>query len=253
MRILHLNPIEAESFIRNCDNVNKNSILIGKCKYDSYYLSNLTFNTILTNPNEFLANAVLKMYCKKACGSHDYVTICINTDDISENVIGEGYYEWDVTNLVKNCNNQTLNLRVYSKMWISQCGIREFEAIDSNTMPVLKLTIDEELSNPDCNIVNIVNEYISNNYLSYSEWIECISLNKYYYFIENLGDSDVTVYIEVSPDKKIIYKDSEFLIIKSKEVAYLQPMRDSRYIRLSYENVSLNSSNLIKVWYQGTK
>nr|WP_312578699.1 DUF6385 domain-containing protein [Sedimentibacter sp.] len=253
MRIVQLNPIEVESFIRHCDNVKKNSILIGKCKYNSYYLSNLTFETILINFNEILINAVLKMHCKKVCGFNDYINICINNDDINGDVNDEGDYEWDVTSLVKNCNNQILNLCVYPKMWISQCGIKEFEAVDSDTMPVLELIIDEKLLNPDQNIVNIVNEYVSNQYLSHSEWIECISLNKYYYFIENLGDSDVIVSIEISPDKKLIYKDSEFLIIKSKEVAYLQPMRDSRYIRLSYENMPPNGSNLIKVWYQGKK
>ncbi|MBP1927093.1 hypothetical protein J2Z76_002966 [Sedimentibacter acidaminivorans] len=252
MHVLQFNPIEVESFIKGCDNVNRNCILVGKCRCNSYYLSNLIFKPILINDNEIIVNAVLKMHCKNACSSYDCINICINNDDINEDVYGKGDYEWDVTNLVTSCNNHNLNLFIYPKMWISHCSIKEFEAIDYKKMPVLEIIVDNKLPNPDHNIVNFVTDYTATRNLRYTEWIDCSLLNKYYYFIKNSGDSDIVVSIEISPDKNLVFQDSEELIIKAKEVSYLQPMRESQFVRLSYKNLS-NSCSLIKVWLQGKK
>lgn len=252
MHVLQFNPIEVESFIKDCNNVNRNCILVGKCRCDSYYLSNLKFKPIVINENEIIVNAVLKMHCKNVCSPYDCINICINNDDINKDVYGEGNYEWDVSSLISSCRNHNLNLCVYPKMWISHCGIKEFEAIDYKTMPVLEIIIDNKLPNPDHNIVNYVTDYTATSKVRYSEWIDCSSLSNYYYFIKNTGDSDVVVSIEISPDKKLIFQDSENLLVKAKEVSYMQPMRESRYVRLSYKNLS-NSYSLIKVWLQGKK
>lgn len=104
--------------------------------------------------------------------------------------------------------------------------------------------------NPQCYIVDIVKDYYSSNVINYSEWIDCTCLNKYYYFVKNLGYSDVVVYVEISPDKNLVYKDSDQIIIKSSQVSYLQPLRESRYIRFSYRNSNSANTNLITAWFQ---
>lgn len=251
MRILQFNPFEVKSFIRNCDNLIKNSILVGKCKDDGFYLSELYFPPVLINHTEIFVKAVLKMYCKKICGSNDSITICINNNDVSADIQNEGFYEWDVTSLIKNYSEHNFKLCAYSKTWISQCNIKKFEALDLNAMPVLEVFVDDVTPNPNKNIVNIVNEYVSTKRIRHSDWIDCISLNKYYYFIKNFGNSDVGVSIEISPDKNLVYQDADFVTIKANEVIYLQPMRDSQYIRLLYKNISSNSTNIIKAWLQG--
>lgn len=108
---------------------------------------------------------------------------------------------------------------------------------------------------PQC-IVNIVKNYYSNSLLNYSDWIDCISLEKYYYFVKNQGSSDVEAYIEISPDKNLVYKDSDKIIIKSSQVSYFQPLRESRYIRFSYKNsnpTETNIINLITAWFQAKR
>lgn len=99
-------------------------------------------------------------------------------------------------------------------------------------------------------IVDIVKDYCSTNILKYSDWIDCASFDKYYYFIQNLGHDDIETYVEISPDKKLVYTDSDKIIIKSCEVSYLQPLRDSRYIRFSYKNLNPAGVNLINSWFQ---
>ena len=108
-------------------------------------------------------------------------------------------------------------------------------------------TCQPETSN---GIINIVKNYYPHKILQYSDWIDCASLNKYYYFVQNLGYGDVEAYIEISPDKKLVYKDSDKIIIKSCEVSYLQPLRDSRYIRFSYKSLNSAGISLITTWFQ---
>ena len=105
---------------------------------------------------------------------------------------------------------------------------------------------------PQC-IVNIIKNYYSNSILNYSDWIDCTSLDKYYYFVKNSGNSDVETYIEISPDKDLVYKDSDQIVIKSLQVSYFQPLRESRYIRFSYKNLNASGTNLITAWFQAKK
>lgn len=251
MRILQINPIEVKSFIKNCDNINQNSILVGKCMDDAYYLSDLYFPPVLIDHTEIFVKAVLKMYCKKICGSNDSITVYINNNSVSADMQNVGFYKWDVTSLIKSCDNQNLKLCAYVKKCISQCNMVEFEAYDLNTIPVLEVFIDDATQDANNKVVNIVNKYISTQPIRHSDWIDCSFLNQYYYFVKNFGNSDIGISIEISPDKNLVYKDTDFVTIKANEVIYLQPMRASRYIRLSYKNLSSSCYNLIKVWLQG--
>ncbi|MGB4438533.1 MAG: DUF6385 domain-containing protein [Sedimentibacter sp.] len=251
MRILQINPIEVNSYVRNCDNINGNSILVGKWKDDAYYLSDLYFPPVLIKHTEIFVKAVLKMYCKKICGSNDSITVYINNNNVSADIQSEGFYEWDVTELLKSCGKHNFKLCAYAKKCIGHCNIKEFEAVDINTMPVLEVFVGDAKPNPDNKVVNIVNEYASTLSLRHTDWIDVMSLNKYYYFVKNFGNSDVGIIVEISPDKKIVYQDSELFTINASEVIYLQPMRNSQYVRLSYKNLSSNCYNLIKVWFQG--
>ncbi len=105
---------------------------------------------------------------------------------------------------------------------------------------------------PQC-FINIVKNYCSSSILNYSDWIDCTSLDKYYYFVENLGSSDVEAYIEISPDRNLVYRDSDQIIIKSSQVSYFQPLRESRYIRFSFRNLNSAGTYLINAWFQGKK
>ncbi len=99
-------------------------------------------------------------------------------------------------------------------------------------------------------VINIVKKYCPSSIKSYSEWIDCASLDKYYYFIKNLGHGDVEIYIEISPDKRLVYADSDKIIVKSCKVSYLQPLRESRFIRFSYKNINFAGVGLITSWFQ---
>lgn len=99
-------------------------------------------------------------------------------------------------------------------------------------------------------IVNIIKNYYPCSIVNYSDWIDCASLDKYYYFVQNLGYGDVETYIEISPDKKLVFKDSDKIIIKRCEVSYLQPLRESLYIRFSYKSLSPAGIGLITTYFQ---
>ncbi|MPW27255.1 hypothetical protein GC105_15920 [Alkalibaculum sp. M08DMB] len=244
MRTLQVNPIEVKSYTEYCKNIRRDIILVGKCSDDNYYLSELIFKPILYT-NMIVNKAILKMYCKSVCSEKDSMNICINNDLISVKVFNVGTYKWDITSILECRNGDNLKLRVYTKDKMRCCGLKEFESIDKKKGPVLELTMSD-IFKP----VNIVEEYLSTNILNYSNWIDCINLNKYYYFIENLGSSGVEIFIEISPDKSIVFQDSGPFLITANSVLYLQPMRESQYVRISYRSVQSSSINLIKLWFQ---
>lgn len=253
MKIIEVNPIEVKSFIRNYNYIYLNRILVGKCHEDNYCLSELIFPPILKNSNEIITKAVLKLYCKNGFGQQKNINVCVNNDDLYLDVSEIGNYEWDVTSVLKFCKDSYLKFCIYPKDYIICCGIKEFEALDDKLCPVLELIVDNKIPDPDDKIFNNVKVYKSTKSLKHSEWIDCICLDSYYYFIENLGINDVEIFIDVSPDKKIVFQDSGPFNIKGNGTLYLQPMRESRFIRISYKNSLSNHMNLIKVWLQGKK
>lgn len=131
---------------------------------------------------------------------------------------------------------------------MNQMQINDLSPIDINKTYTNRC--DSSKSTVHSCIVNIVKDYYSTNILKYSDWIDCTSFDKYYYFIQNSGFADIEVYIEISPNKKIVYRDSDSIVIKCREVSYLQPLRDSRYIRFSYKNLNPAGVNSITSWFQ---
>jgi hypothetical protein len=128
----------------------------------------------------------------------------------------------------------------------------EFKYLDSNCN---EYTYGCKICCPNSpkNIVNIVRNYCSTNIWSYSDWIDCASLDKYYYFVQNLGNSPIEAYIEISPDKTMVFRDSDQIIVNSLQVSYFQPLRESHYIRFSFKSINNSDRNLIKAWFQGKK
>jgi hypothetical protein len=250
MRIIKVNLVETKNFIRCCDNIKKDCILVGKC-YDNYYLSELIFQPFFINQNEVITRAVLKMYCKNVCGTYGPLNICINNDRVKLDVYDKGDYEWDVTEILDVGYECNLRLCVYTKDCINGCRLKEFETLDCKTSPILELIVDEWGPNTHRKIIDFVKKYNSTELLSYSDWVDTSFLSNYYYFVKNLGSSDVEVSVEISPNKNLTFKDSGPFIVKANEVSYVQPMRASMFVRISYKNLFLNNVNLISVWLQG--
>lgn len=103
----------------------------------------------------------------------------------------------------------------------------------------------------DFNYENLVKNYMSYGQYRYTEWLDCSALSKYYYFVKNSGSGDVEIFAEISPGGSMTFEDSGPYVIGPDEVSYVHPMRESRYLRLRYKNLSSEDSNLITVWFQG--
>lgn len=248
MRIISVNPIAV--YNNSFDDTNKNSILVGKCYGELYIESNLVFPKISKSKKEELVKATLKMYCESTCGSSDSFQVCINTEEANTMVYGTGNYEWDVTPFMEF--NDNFELCVFTKDQIEGCGIKEFEAFGCSSTPVLELIIEEAPQRPRKKMINIIEDCNSMITPKYSNWIDCTNFDEFYYFIRNLGSSEIEISLEISPDKNMKYIDSGPYIIKPKEVSYHMPLRYSKYIRVKYKNIS-SSSNKVKIWFQAKK
>lgn len=248
MRILSVDPIAV--YNNSFDDTNENSILVGKCYGELYVESNLVFRKISKSKKEELIKATLKMYCDNTCGSSAPFQVCINTEEVSTVVSGIGNYEWNVTSFIEF--NDNFELCVFTKDQINGCGMKKFEVFGCSSTPVLELIIDEVDQNPERKIIDLVEECISATLPQHTDWIDCSNFDEYYYFIQNLGKSDIEIYLEISPDKNMKYTDSGPYMIRSKEVSYHMPYRFSKYIRIKYKNIS-STSNKVKIWFQAKK
>ncbi|HEX2938697.1 MAG TPA: DUF6385 domain-containing protein [Ruminiclostridium sp.] len=97
---------------------------------------------------------------------------------------------------------------------------------------------------------DIIRYFYSSEIMKYSEWIDCSAYSQYYYFIKNLSASDIELNLFISPDKTLSVIDSETLIIKPDETIYLVPLRQSRYVRVGFNNVDSTEQNYIEIWFQ---
>jgi hypothetical protein len=98
---------------------------------------------------------------------------------------------------------------------------------------------------------DFVKNYMSSGQYRCTDWLDCSALSKYYYFVKNSGSGDVEMFIEISPGGSMTFEDSGPYVISPDEVSYVHPMRESRYLRLKYKNLSSENPNLITVWFQG--
>lgn len=251
MRILNVTPIEVKSFVNRSNDGCIDSILIGKCNDNVYYISRLKFSPIFIKNNEILRKASLKMHCIKTSKPNTNLNICINDDNVYLSVCNKGNYEWDVSSIMRYGETSNLDFCIYTKDRINGCVLKEFEAFEINKQPILSLIIDEILPNPSNSLLNIVKEYFSTGIQKQTDWIDCVSFYKYYYFIQNSGDLSVKVYIEISPDKNLVFVDSGPFVINPDQTLYLLPMRDSRFVRITFLNLESTRINPIQVWFQG--
>ncbi len=252
MRILQINPIEVNSFARHCDNLIDDTVLIGKGTDHMSFQASLCFLPFVVDANESIVKATLRIYCKKIWGYHNATNICINNDEINSVVTEKGFYEWNVTDCIHKNRLEPFCLQLYAKPLPRCCSIKEFEALHDGRKPVLEILLETQSPSPSPDIVNIVEDCIAKEYVQYSSWTDCSTLNSYTYFIQNSGAGNVEIEVQISPDQNLICNDSETVIVNPDQVIYQEPLRIARYVRIAYKSASAQTA-YIKIWYQGKR
>ncbi|MBN7771820.1 DUF6385 domain-containing protein [Clostridium aminobutyricum] len=256
MRISQLYPVAVQTYIdgrNNGDDRMTECIVVGKCNTNIYYASDLIFPPILLGDDEVVQRAVLKMFCKRVCGSFENINVCINDSNNCIRVDQMGIYAWDVTKSINLNNRERFVVCAHTKDLINTCTIREFEAFECHTKPVLELTIANEMPESQHRFVNLVKEYWVDDIWKNTEWIDTSWFEDYYFFIENVSGNVVEFMLEISPDKNMVFQDTGPIALAAQETAYLQPMRVAQFLRLSYKNVAVSQSNQIRICFQGKK
>lgn len=243
---IRLNPLNIESFGPCYPAGRINCILIGRRNPAGQYFANLIFPTIALAESEVVERAVLRLYCS-CVDNTNQVSICVNGSCICQPVCATGWYEWDVTSIVTQgfCTDWQFCLLSPNE---TECSLKQFEACAAGYRPVLELCVNEV---PDSCIVDIVKEYTAGEATQYTNWIDGSYLRNYYYFVENQGSTQIEAKIQVSPDKTMVVTDSEPATVEPQQTSYFIALRPSRFVRLSFRNVSGNCANPMKVWFQG--
>lgn len=256
MRISQLYPIAVQTLRRgldNCEDRMTKCIVVGKSNINNSYISELKFPPIVLNEDEMVQQAVLKLFCKRVCGSNETLKICINWDDNNCTCVDYiGAYEWDVTNIIQSNNKVHMTLCADTNCSLDRCGLKEFEVYDYNTKPLLELVIVKKNSTGHI-FENCINEYWASSCYQNTSWIDTSCFNDYYFFIENLGESAVEIVQEISPGPNMIFQDVGPTELQSHQTGYFVPLRVSQFVRISFKSIGEGHINLIKVWFQGKK
>lgn len=249
IRTLRIDPTGVKSFGGTCVFGCENLILAGRGYDPSCYSANLTFPPVMITEDEVIKSAALRLCCNRTFGSRQPLGICVNDAEYCQMVGGPGAYEWNVAGLV--AGDRETRFCLYAGDQALCCGLRQFEAAAPNSRPVLEVVIDDAPPCPALRPINIVKKHESRPALNHSDWIECLTLQNYFYFIKNLGTRAVNICVEISPDQRLTVTDQGPITIAAGETNYLPPLRRSGFVRLSYRNQSGGGVNPILVWFQG--
>ena len=249
MKIIRIAPTLVKSIGPNNQSA-MDMLVVGECCPREVVYATLGFPMPCFGRSEALVKAVLKVHC-----SHFHVNRCM---DIfinrygSTNVCGVGTYEWDVTGLLNNAGSD-LTMFVLKPQRSAKGSLLAFETKEADKTPELLLFVENDPTPCDHQGITVRKNYSVVNYPQTSEWIECFCYDRYYYFIRDMGRGDIQVCVEISPDKRLIYADSEPFTILAGETGYVEPNRVSRFVRLKFWNKSKGGINSMDTVFQAKK
>ncbi len=247
MENINVKPICCTNSVNNSVSKNCNTLIVGKCGRD-YYTSNLIFDPIILDENVYIKKAELFMYCEELY-SCNKINVYVEKNEIKNTITNIGWYKWDVSSIFKDSHVATTNLYIYTDDLIS-CGLCKFTSIKGENKPYIVITLEKD--HHKHNIINIVEEHSTADIYNYTSWFKCIDIDDYFYFVKNIGKSDVEVIVQISPDKINTFIDNGPYIIKPNDTQSIIPLRRSFFVRLAFRNATQTNSK-IKVWLQGVR
>ncbi|AEE97101.1 DNRLRE domain-containing protein [Mahella australiensis] len=173
-------------------------------------------------------------------------------------VLGPGWYEWDVTALVRGWYmglypNYGLLLKSDESTQFETKRVYSKEATDDPMLrPILEVSYQSVIS------VNLAQRAFTNVYLStdsgdewrYSEAFDVSQQSIVTVFIKNDGANDAMVKLQISPDDSSYIDDSDEDVLAPGMMKAMVPARFGRYLRVAYRSVNIAESTSLHICYQ---
>ena len=268
MRIKQIAPNASGSVAEGCCYCLASRLLVGRCYDNQDWTSFLSFPLPSLSISETLRRATLTMRCLSYSEKPrpDMVTVQESPASIAQ--VKNGQYIWDLTRAVRRrldgdirlhlCAGPSLPAGAYVEFVSPKvCACPGGPALPVLTLSTGGLCMPLPTGHPG-GMVNIVKDYAYSCRPQQSDWIECLSLSRYYYFIQNMSPETVRVWVQISPDRNMSFTDSGPFDIEADRTLQIQPLRESRFIRLRFQSVSgqegeLPPTGLMRTWFQGCR
>jgi len=172
-------------------------------------------------------------------------------------VYGKGFYEWDITELVRAWVSEVYpNFGLLLKTdeidsFTTKLIYTRNEAVELELRPALLVEyMSSSVKLCDRCFESIMEAYETTNDYLYSSSFDASNKSTISFIIKNDGFEGVMVKLQLSPDNIDFFDDSKELPLAIGESKVIVPYRFARYMRIAFKSSIAASSSSIKIWYQ---
>lgn len=172
-------------------------------------------------------------------------------------ITSAGFYSFNITHLVEkwykgDIGNFGIVLR--NDEITNNTDIRVSTIINSSLAPVVEIFYAQE-SKYQCICKDItfkekVEEIETGPDYQFSPTINTAKTKDVSFFLRNIGEKDLRVKIQISPDDVNYIDNPGDIILKPNEMEVFIPTYFTKYLRVAAKNINNNETSILKIWYQ---
>jgi len=160
-----------------------------------------------------------------------------------------GWNELDITPVAQAWRNgMGGNFGVMLRTRENSQDVVGFDIQRHETLPVLELFFKE--SDPRCSEGCFSDIYPVGEQIGYSHWKESCGHTLYTFFVQNLGTSDVEVFVQISPDRHAVVDENALYPVMARQTEAIVPQKFAFFTRLAFRTAEPHVKSAVKVWFQ---
>lgn len=140
------------------------------------------------------------------------------------------------------------NFGVLLKTQENRVDVVGFGVQHHRTMPVLDIVYGQ--SDAQCPEGCFFECYPVFHRLGASQWKHSYDRTMYTFFVRNMGDSDVEVFVQISPDQRAVVDENAVFRIAPHQTEAIVPQTFAFFTRLAFRTIDAHAKSTIKVWFQ---
>jgi len=99
-------------------------------------------------------------------------------------------------------------------------------------------------------LINICEEFVTDDEICYTDWIDTSNCTMYTFFIQNIGFRPAYARAQVSPDKISIINDPDIAEIAPCETRAIVTQKYGFYTRIAFKSLNLLNKTNLKIIFQ---
>ena len=251
-------------------NLNDDGWLFAGQGRNSLYRSLLEFDLSPMIDHMDVQKALLGIHSASRCQSHNVAVVTPyyirsqweeaevtwnNQPPINQSIRGvpvrimPGWNMLDITPVAQAWSNDAdRNFGVMLKTRENSEDVVGFDIQRYQTMPALQLFYEEcNRHSPQGCFYDV---YPVSKHVGHSHWKQSCDHNMYTFFVRNMGNSEVELHVQISPDRGAVADENAQYKIMPHQSEAIVPQTFAFFTRLAFKTVEPHATSTIKVWFQ---